>query len=43
MLQSDLNEKHKETDWQTLKGFVQKNGKDGKIDSTIEISDRFDS
>jgi hypothetical protein len=43
MLQSDLNEKYNETDLQAVKASVKKAGEDANIDSSIEISNIFDS
>jgi hypothetical protein len=43
MLQWDLNEKCNETDLQTVKASVKKAGEDANIDSSIEISNIFDS
>lgn len=43
MLQSDLNEKYNEAEWQTVKGSVRKASGDANIDSSCEISNRFES
>ncbi|CAB4007786.1 Hypothetical predicted protein [Paramuricea clavata] len=52
MLQSDLNEKYKGADWQTVKGSVIKNGSykqmsassiDADTNPNVEISNRFES
>ncbi|CAB4023335.1 Hypothetical predicted protein [Paramuricea clavata] len=43
MLQSDLNEKYKGADWQTVKGSVIKKRIDADINPNVEISNRFES